>query len=73
MRQRKLTKTQIKGLSRMKYVRECVICFDDFKLQDRMLAGKCGHAFHEDCVSEPIKKGKVIDCPLCRKNLASGE
>lgn len=41
----------------------CSICCDPL-LADKVVILKCGHLFHEDCLTEWIKRSKT--CPECR-------
>ena len=42
----------------------CSICLEDAKDNDRWGHLKCGHAFHEGCVSTWLNKNPT--CPMCR-------
>ena len=43
----------------------CIICLDDFNIDDNMINLECSHFFHEEC----IKKWFLYNnkCPLCKK------
>lgn len=42
----------------------CTICLEDFDLDnDKLVALKCGHVYHVDCISELREKV----CPLCKE------
>merc|ERR1719476_41337 len=49
---------------------ECPICFaspcDDN--EDEMLAPRCGHAFHKECLKSWLKRHPT--CPVCRFDLS---
>lgn len=43
----------------------CCICCDIFLPDNVLLHLKCGHIFHENCLTEWMKRSKT--CPQCRK------
>jgi hypothetical protein len=45
----------------------CPICITDFKIGDRLLAGRCGHRLHEDCYAEFVETSPDLNCPECRE------
>jgi hypothetical protein len=50
-----------------RFGRTCPICITDYKIGDRLLAGRCGHRLHEDCYAEFIETSPDLNCPECRK------
>ena len=46
---------------------ECVICLEDIK-NDELVALKCAHMFHIDCVIMLIQK-RTRKCPICRERI----
>ena len=42
----------------------CVICSDDFNSVKEIMATKCGHIFHSQCLFEWLDRSKT--CPNCR-------
>ena len=53
-------------------VKECSICLIEFVQDEWVIKLRCNetHVFHEDCVSEWIKKSNFT-CPLCRDPIIS--
>ena len=51
--------------------RECVICFNDNHIGDRVVRLTCGHLFHHDCISRWI--AKHCTCPVCRYELPTDD
>ena len=47
--------------------KECVICIEEFKANERMLTLTCFHKFHEKCVHEWFKTQDF--CPVCREKI----
>lgn len=51
-----------------KYNQEtCVICIDEFKLDDTINKLKCNHCYHEFCIKEWTKTNPI--CPICKASL----
>lgn len=50
---------------------ECVICMQ--KLTDGLVALKCGHVFHGDCIEPIFSKRNSRMCPYCRCDLKTGD
>ncbi len=46
--------------------KECSVCLAEFKEQDKVVQCKNKHVFHEECLSDWIKTGANIGCPVCR-------
>ena len=45
----------------------CPICYDEIKNKNKISQLKCGHIFHQECISEWTKKCKDgNNCPVCR-------
>ncbi|CDR35632.1 hypothetical protein NBRC10512_006504 [Rhodotorula toruloides] len=42
----------------------CAICLDDYADDDDCMLGRCGHGFHEDCLTLALKEKGT--CPVCR-------
>ncbi len=51
--------------------KECCICFLDFEVSDEVCRLPCGHIFHEECVSEWLRK--KCTCPECRWELETDD
>lgn len=49
----------------------CSICLEDFETAARALIMPCGHAFHETCLKEWLRRSH--SCPLCRFLLPEAE
>ena len=47
----------------------CPICTED--LQDEIVTTKCGHIFHDICVSQWLKNNRA--CPTCRSHASKRE
>lgn len=44
----------------------CVICFEDYKKEDKIVLLKCSHIYHEKCITDWLNND--ISCPLCRRS-----
>lgn len=42
----------------------CIICLDNFKLNDEILYLPCMHLYHKECIIKWFLKEDI--CPLCR-------
>ncbi len=65
--QEELDKLEVKEYSnvdKQKY-KECMICLDDYKDEDKIRILKCEHGFHKDCVDKWLKDCNY-KCPICR-------
>jgi hypothetical protein len=50
----------------MDEVSVCSICIDAFKINEKIRALECCHAFHEKCLNEWMTRHTtVFPCPLC--------
>ena len=47
--------------------KECIICFDDFKENDKIRILKCTHMYHKKCIDEWISIKTI--CPECMDNI----
>ena len=51
----------------------CIICFENFSPEDKIIVNKCNHIFHYDCLKKwfiPLNSINVNNtCPECRKEL----
>jgi len=48
---------------------KCVICLDNYKVNEYKRELKCGHVFHKKCIDKWFKKrSDNKSCPLCRNN-----
>ena len=45
----------------------CVICLDEMELGSKFASTRCGHYFHQKCITKWLKES--VTCPICRKNL----
>mmetsp|Transcript_36517 Transcript_36517/g.26591 ORF Transcript_36517/g.26591 Transcript_36517/m.26591 type:complete len:91 (+) Transcript_36517:2068-2340(+) len=45
--------------------KECLVCLEQFKSDDKVLRLPCGHIFHVDCILPWLKVRNT--CPACRK------
>ncbi|TFK22919.1 hypothetical protein FA15DRAFT_705926 [Coprinopsis marcescibilis] len=46
-------------------VERCLICLDDYEVEDDVRVMTCRHAFHKDCVDKWLQTGRN-NCPACR-------
>ena len=46
---------------------ECIICLDKIE-PNNLVALKCAHMFHTDCVIKLIEK-RTRKCPICRERI----
>lgn len=45
----------------------CPICYDEIRNKNKISQLKCGHIFHQECISEWTKQSKDgNNCPVCR-------
>lgn len=51
-------------------VPKCPICWEDYKIGDKVRVLPCKHQFHIDCVDKWLPLKKV--CPLCRHDITKG-
>jgi hypothetical protein len=47
----------------------CVICTERFSDNADMSVCKCGHIFHQNCITRWLRAGLDITCPQCRQPL----
>ena len=47
--------------------KECCICLDDFKINNKIVKLECTHIFHTDCLFKSIRF--INSCPMCRKHI----
>lgn len=55
------------------YNTTCMICLDDFDLDDQLFLIACGHSFHLDCAAEFFTKdcSTTTTCPYCKAQVDS--
>ena len=64
---KKLTKDEIKVLEINDM---CPICYDEIRNKNKISKLKCGHIFHQECISEWTKQCKEgNNCPVCRTDI----
>lgn len=49
----------------------CVICADDFVVNQKLIHLNCSHFFHEECLTTWLRKRN--QCPICRKELKTDD
>lgn len=49
---------------------ECIICYEDYKVKDKVLVLYCNHIYHRSCLKEWFKRS--IKCPLCNLPVKTG-
>ena len=69
-----LTKEQFKKLDSKTILeentdnKECNICMDEYKINDKIVTLDCKHIFHRRCIKHWLLQEKVT-CPVCRKDV----
>jgi len=48
---------------------DCVICKDEFQVEETVSQLPCGHVFHQECITRWLKMHN--QCPVCRFELPS--
>ena len=48
--------------------KECNICMDEYKINDKIINLDCKHFFHRRCIKHWLLQEKVT-CPICRKDV----
>jgi len=61
-----LTKNIITG-NIIRSDKECSICLEDYKSNNKIIKLECAHIFHMNCLIEAIKFKN--SCPMCRKHI----
>ena len=65
-------KDKIKNISQIYYKKDefenssCYICYDEFKDNELLKQLKCGHIFHQECLSQWLINKD--NCPYCNQN-----
>ena len=62
-------------IEKMKYIagtdimdkKQCQVCFDNFKDEDKIAKLPCKHLYHKDCILPWLEKHNT--CPVCRHEL----
>jgi hypothetical protein len=47
--------------------KNCTICLEDYKVNDKLIFLPCFHLFHKDCIVNWVKRDST--CPLCKTNI----
>ena len=47
--------------------KECIICFNDYKSDDKLAELECNHIYHDHCIIRWLQKD--LSCPICRTQL----
>lgn len=47
----------------------CVICMEDYEIEDNIRKLGCGHFYHQGCIDQWLKKSSI--CPNCRQPIAN--
>jgi len=69
LRMQKATKTIIDKYG-ADYI--CPICYEKIKEKDNIHITKCKHMYHYICIEKAIDNN-ILDCPVCRCNIRTGE
>lgn len=69
-------KTYVQKISQMaKEILEtapnCMICMEDYELEDQIRKLGCGHFYHEACIDEWLRRSKL--CPYCRQPIGDAQ
>jgi len=53
----------------------CSICLQKFSEtpEQAVYRTNCGHVFHNNCLNNTCEAGRYMVCPLCRKELQTGD
>ena len=46
------------------HIKNCIICFENFKENEMILKLNCFHIFHKNCIENWLKKNN--NCPICK-------
>ena len=46
------------------HINNCVICFEKFKLNEKIIKLNCFHIFHKECIENWLNKNNI--CPVCK-------
>ena len=46
------------------HINNCVICFENFKLNEKIIKLNCFHIFHKECIENWLNKNNI--CPVCK-------
>ncbi len=55
-----------KNISNEVLEEECCICYEKYKITDKIAKVKCNHYFHLDCIKKSIEIVHNPNCPYCR-------
>ena len=50
----------------------CPICYEKIKEKDNIHVTKCKHIYHYICIEKALDND-ILDCPICRCNIRTGE
>ena len=45
---------------------QCSVCLEDIESQSSCAMSKCGHVFHQECLSSWFTQSSKLACPMCR-------
>ena len=63
-----LPSSKLKDISKLEDDKKnCIICMEDFKVNDEVIFLPCLHIFHKDCILEWL--GRHDDCPICKNKI----
>ena len=46
------------------HINNCVICFENFKVNEKIIKLNCFHIFHKECIENWLNKNNI--CPVCK-------
>lgn len=59
-------KDPIENIEIRSFSKHCIICYDEFQEDDKLVVLKCGHTYHKNCITDFLdKKNK---CAYCLQN-----
>ena len=63
-----LPSSKLKDISKLDDDKKnCIICLEDFRIDDEVIFLPCLHIFHRDCIIEWLKNHD--DCPVCKNKV----
>ena len=63
-----LPSTKLRDISKLEDDKKnCIICMEDFKVDDEVIFLPCLHIFHKDCILEWLNRHD--DCPICKNKI----
>ena len=54
------------------YIKKCIICMENYKINDLIKTLPCFHLFHKDCIEGWFNSNKN-NCPICKNDILNNE